>query len=145
MMTIKALLFSLISTITFAAVTPAQAPWVDPNQIVGRFLISAEVRVGTGIVCWGAVVDPDGDLVDLQSSTVVAPEGLTCQIDPNGAYAWTWYPTITQVGIHYVKMQVFEKANGQGLILQDTAIFAIKVNQANRPPVITLGGFTIKP
>jgi len=135
----------LLASISSGAVTPTQAPWVDPNLVHGRLLISSEVRVGTGIACWGSVVDPDGDPINVMQSTVLGPAGLAAVIDPNGSYAWNWRPTADQIGVHYIKMQVFEKNNGQVLILQDTATFAIKVNQENRPPVITLGGFTIIP
>jgi len=121
--------------------TPTMQPWVDPAKVQGSLLISVEFRIGGGVYTWGSVRDPDGDLFDM---TLNAPAGVTFAPDPNGAYNWTWHPTPSQVGVHYIVLTAKERlVPNLGNPLTTMGTFAVKVNPPNQSPVITHGGCRI--
>lgn len=139
------LLVALVAPLVLGnVVTETQKPWVDPNHVQGRLLISVELRAGLGLQVWGDVRDADGDSV----AVTFLPAGrtdVTFTTDPNsGYYQWTWWPQAVDEGIWYFVLKASEAPvapNGQ--ILSDTGTFAVRVLPANRPPVITPGGCRI--
>jgi hypothetical protein len=127
-----------------------QAPWVDPNQIQGNLLLSVDVYVGTGLAIWGTAYDPEHE--DPNTAATIGP--ITAELAPalagvslayddaTNRYDIAWWPTVAQVGIHYLVLTVTE-AGTAGPIRHETATYAVRILPPNRPPVILHGGCRI--
>lgn len=119
-------------------VYPTQQPWVDPNQIRGRLLSSAEVYQMYGVAFDGKYRDPDGNAVVF---SIDGPADATRVIDPNsGVWSVLWYPATNTIGqVVYFVIQASSVPEDGGKTLTDIGTLAVKVLPADRPPEI---GFT---
>lgn len=117
---------------TLAHPVPAIPAWVDRDQIQGRLLFAVEVQAGLGAWFCGHVAEPDGEQVGLE---LLSTEPATLTYDVPG-YNLSWWPTESDVGVHYLVLKAQELPGMEGELLFDVATYAIRVTAVDQPPQI---------